>query len=377
MTRIFFCAGDVSGDEHSALVARQLLKSHPNWEIDAVGGRHLRQAGANIIGDSSNYGVIGFTSAMALLPKVLLLQRHVLHHLKSQRPDAALLCDWGAFNGRLLPHLQKLKIPVLYYFPPRSWQKTGDGGLSIAPLINAAATPFQWSAQRLKEAGAYAEWVGHPLLQKIERAQQTAGVRDKHQIALLPGSRELEWKWIAPHIAKAAEIIQRHRPRTYFQVAVPKGATARVQKYFSGVKNTHIVEGNTTKVLLESHLAIVKSGTSTLESAVCDTPQIIVYEASPLIHLQVALTGLRRKIRFVGMPNIIADKEIAPELLGENCRGKLIAEKVLLLMSDMNYRAQMRRDYREIRCALGEDLPFTATEKTAQMIEALLDLPQN
>ena len=307
---------------------------------------------------------------MALLPKVLLLQRRVLHHLKTQKPDAVLLCDWGAFNGRLLPHLQQLHIPVLYYFPPRSWQKTGDGGLAIAPLVNAVATPFEWSAQRLRDAGCRAEWVGHPLLERVQQLRQTAAPRKAPQIALLPGSRALEWKWIAPHMAAAARLILQQKPQTQFVVAVPRGATAQVQKYFSGI--AHITEGNATKVLLESHAAIVKSGTATLEAAVCNTPQVVVYEVPPLLHAQVRLTGLAKKIPFVAMPNIIAGREIIPELLGENCRGPLIAEKVLLLLNDENYRTQMQQDYAEVRHALGEDLPQSATDRTAAMLEELM-----
>ena len=369
--KIFISAGDVSGDIHSAEVVKRLRALHPDWQIDAVGGNHLRDAGANIIADSSDFGVIGFASAMAILPKVLLLQRRLFRYFQTEQPDAAVLCDWGAFNTRLFSRLQKQGIPVLYYFPPRSWQKTGNGGLGIAPFVNRVATPFEWSAKRLQEAGCNAEWVGHPLLETVQRNQETWGTeRDENLMALLPGSRKLEWKWIAPKIADAARRIKQQKPQMRFIVVVPKGASRHVQKYFSDIGE--ITEGNAAKVLLQCRAAIVKSGTVTLETAVCDTPQVVVYEVSPLLHLQIKLTGLDKKVPFVAMPNIIAGREIIPELLGENCQGKLIAEKVLLMLDDSKYRAQILADYAEVRRALGSELPFSATERTVRMLEEMV-----
>jgi lipid-A-disaccharide synthase len=370
--KIFLSAGDVSGDIHSAELVKRIRILHPHWQIDAVGGKHLRDAGANIISDSSGFGVIGFASAMALLPKVLLLQRRIFRYLQTSRPNAVILCDWGAFNTRLFSRLNKHHIPILYYFPPRSWQKTGDGGLGIAPFVDRVATPFEWSAKRLREAGCNAEWVGHPLLETVRRNQLSIdNSRDENLIALLPGSRKMEWKWIAPHIVDAARLIKQRKPEMRFVIVVPKGASKRVQKYFSGIGE--MSEGNAAKVLLQCQAAIIKSGTITLEAAVCDTPQVAVYEVPPLLHLQVKLTGLAKKIPFVAMPNIIAGREIIPELLGEQCRGPLIAEKVLSLLDDNDRRAQMKRDYAEVRRALGSELPFSATERTVQMLEEMIE----
>lgn len=369
--KIFFSAGDVSGDIHSAEVARRIASSHPDWKLEAVGGTHLREAGVRIIGDSTGFGVMGLTSALALVPKVLLLQRRVLHSLKTTPPDVALLCDWGAFNGRLLPHLKQLQIPVLYYFPPRSWQQNSTRGLGIVPFVDSVATPFEWSAKQLRSAGANASWVGHPLLEQVQRVKDAAPSSPQpRRIALLPGSREMEWKWIAPHIADAARLILAQKPDVTFVAVVPKGCASQVQKYFSGI--CEISEGDATKVLLECQAAIVKSGTATLEAAVCNVPQVVVYNATPLLRAQWKWMGFAKKIPFVAMPNIIAEREIVPELLAENCRGPLIAEKVLLLLNDEKRRLQMQREYTGIRAALGAALPSTATKKVAEMLEEMV-----
>ncbi len=384
---LLLIAGDVSGDINLARLACEVGRRHPDWTLWAVGGPHLRAAGLKMLGDSSGYGVIGFASALSILPRVLRLRRRVLRFLRSHRIDAAVLCDWGAFNGRLLPYLEERGIPVLYYFPPRSWQKTGDGGLGIAPFVSRVATPFEWSAKRLNEAGCGAEWIGHPLLETVrplppdspKRAQlrRELDVPDGAKlIVLMPGSRDLELKYIAPHLAQAARLLhaKQEKPTArevlHFVVAVPRGAAQRARRYFPA--RIKIVEGRATDGLMACDDAVVKSGTSTLEAAVACAPQVVVYDGPKLMRAQYRLTGMRRKVPLVAMPNIILEREAVPELLGDDCRAETIARELSQLLSDNDKRARISNDYSAVRRALGEDLPFSATGRTAQMLDEML-----
>lgn len=411
---LLFIAGDVSGDIHSARLAREVLSRHPDWTIDALGGLHLQAAGANIIGDTSGCGVIGLVSALALLPRVLKLRAKVLSFLQTQSIDAVVLCDWGAFNARLLPELQKRGIPVLYYFPPRSWQKHSNGGLGIAPFVSRVATPFEWSAQRLREAGCNAEWVGHPLLEIVQPSKPIAELRaefgvqspDEKLIALLPGSRDLELKYIAPHLNEVAcgfaegrdperwddrthlllsnpghDVRSRVEPRPYrFVAAVPSGTTKRARKYFDS--EISIVENRAADLLLACDAAIVKSGTATLEAAVANAPQVVVYDGPAVLKWQWKLTGMSKRVPFVAMPNIILGRKCVPELLGDVCRAPHIAVALEWLLEDEavqecgwgvdEVREQMREGYTLVRRALGSELLQTATQRTATILEEML-----
>ena len=377
--QIFLSVGDLSGDLHCAALARELLRRHPDWQINALAGTNTRDAGAQLIGDTSGLGVIGFSSALAVVPRSLRLKKQALRWLESNRPDAAILCDWGGFNTRLMPDLNRLQIPILYYFPPRSWQKTGDGGLGIAPHCQSIATPFAWSAQRLNEAGGRAVWVGHPILERLQGASPRGQLRaefgiadDEELIALLPGSRAMELKSIAPHVERACRILA--TPKRRFIVAAAPGATAALAKVFKVFgTNFQIIENRTFDVLRAADFAIVKSGTSTLEAAVAGCPQIVVYDAPRLLHWQVALTGLRKKIPFIGMPNIIAGRAIIPEVLGDDCRAPNIARAAEELLGDTDKLDQMRADYAAVRVALGAELPQGATLATADLVEDLVD----
>lgn len=379
MSKLLFCAGDLSGDYHCSLLARELLKRHPNWQLHALGGRNLRESGVSLVGDTSELGVIGFASALAILPQTLKLRSQILKWLEIERPDAVIMCDWGGFNGRILPDIKRLGIPVLYYFPPRSWQKQGNGGLSVVPFCDRIATPFEWSAQRLSAAGAKAEWVGHPILETARAGRARQEIRaefgvgdDTHFIALLAGSRALERKVIAPHVAGAVRLLQKRMKARFFLAATP-GTGQKLRALFP--PDVEVVENRTFDLLRACDAAIVKSGTSTLEAAVADAPQIVVYDVPALLRLQVHLTGLRRKVPLVAMPNIILGREAAPELLGNDCRAPKIADALTNLLESPERMVKMRTDYAQVREALGEKLPYTATHRTADLVEELVSAP--
>lgn len=381
---IIFIAGDVSGDIHTSLLIREVASRHADWKLAVVGGAQMqnaaRTAGGEVVGDTSGYGVIGFVPSILLLPRLLGLRSHVLNWLTKAQPDAAVLCDWGAFNARLLPFLRAQGIGTLYYFPPRSWQRQGTGGLSIAGLVDRVATPFEWSASRLKSAGCEAEWVGHPLLEMVKPSSSTDALRAEFGaqegevlIALLPGSRALELSSIAPHLARCAQLLRERNPSKTFRfiVALAPGGKARAAKYFD--TSFQLVEGRASDALLSCDAAIVKSGTATLEAAVAGSPMVVVYDVPAALGLQWKLTGLARKIPFVAMPNIILQRESVKELLGPDCRPARIATEVEKLLNNAVLREKLQSDYAQVRRALGSGLLQGATVRTAAILDELLN----
>ncbi len=353
----------------------------------------MQDVSATMLGDSRDCGVIGVGPALMLVPRLLQLHRRVIDWCRRETPQLVVLCDWGAFNARLLQPLRDLNIPVLYYFPPGSWQKKGARGLTIVPFVTRVATPFPWSAERLTKAGANAEWVGHPILETVhslgensaerEQLRREFGVQKNEKlVVLMPGSRALELRFIAPHLAQTATLLQRdslqHHSSTRSTirciVAVPKGSVARVRRYFA--EDVAIIEGRAPELLMACDAAIVKSGTSTLEAAVADAPQVVVYDAPAILQWQWRLMGGSKKIPFVAMPNIIAEREIVRELLGPNCRPRAIVQALELLLNDEATRQKMRENYAEVRRVLGSELKTNATTRTAEIIEEMVSQAQ-
>jgi len=378
---VLFVAGDLSGDAHAAGLAREIQSTHADWKLFAVGGAQLQAVGATMVGDTRDCGVMGIGPALALVPRLVILQKRILRFLRATPIDAVVLCDWGGFNARLLPHLAKLGVPVLYYFPPRSWRRDGRGVGQIAPFVNRVATPFEWSAKHLQNAGCRAEWVGHPLLETVEAARAKTSREDLRRewnveggeklIALLPGSRNLELKYIAPHLSKAAKLLESTPEfKGKFVVAVPRGAKAKVRAHFD--ETFEIVENRATEVLLACDAAAVKSGTATLEAAVADAPCVVVYDGPAILKLQWKLMGGSNKIPLVAMPNILLGRMSALELLGIDCKSQSIATELQKLLFDQLHRAALQNDYGEVRRALGSALPLGASARTRQILEEML-----
>ena len=374
-------AGDVSGDLHTARLAHKLLERHPAWTLHALGGPHLRRAiaespGSNFLGDTSGCSAIGIMSASRIYLRCRMLGQRVLEFVQTHPVDAVVLCDWGGFNGRILPHFHRLGIPVLYYFPPRSWARTGTAGLGIARFVTRVATPFPWSASRLLAADCKAEWVGHPSLEDVHPKEERRALRaefgvDENQslIALFPGSRRSEIRILAPRLARTAELLRAHRSMRFIAV-VPKQMRLEARSYLP--EWIPILTDRAGDLLLASDVAIVKTGTATLEAVLAGAPQIAIYDGSAVQRVEWFLLWTWKRIKYIAMPNVILQRMAVPELLGLDCRPEKIERAVVSLLDDETVRSRMLSDYSEISRALGSELPVPATERTAQILEEML-----
>jgi len=379
---ILFIAGDVSGDVHSAALARTILAQDRSRAVHALGGRRLREiveesVAGQFLGDTTNCSAIGVLSAIKVYFRCWRLRESLRRFLKTHRVDAAILCDWGGFNGRILPELHGLGIPILYYFPPRSWQRAGRPGLAIAPYVSRVATPFEWSAERLRGVGVRAEWVGHPSVANSRTVSERDALRSKFGVkqeetlvALLPGSRVSELRILAPKMAKAAELIAKDRSVRFIAV-VPKEVAQEARVYLP--PSIPIFTECASDLLFASDAAIVKTGTASLEAVLAGTPHVAIYDLSRILRAEWCLLWAWRRIPFYAMPNIILEREAVPELIGLKCNPRKIADTLTRLITDEPVRRRMLDDYALIRQALGSELPMGATERTAQIVEEMLN----
>ena len=378
---ILITAGDVSGDVHTAALARAMLARNPGLALHTLGGARLQAVaaeshGGQILGDTTNCSAIGIISAIKVYFRCWKLRAQMRRFLDAHHVDAAVLCDWGAFNGRILRELYARGIPVLYYFPPRSWQRSGTSGLGIVPYVTRVATPFEWSAQRLQAAGCRAEWVGHPSVEKVRLPEERAALRlrfdvqpEEKLVALMPGSRRSEIKILAPKMAQTAALINAKRSVRFIAV-LPHELGAEARSYLP--PSIPIVLDCATDLLRAADAAVVKTGTASLEAVLAGTPHVAVYDFSVAGRIEWFLLWAWKRIPFYAMPNIILQREVVPELLGPKCQPERIAGQLIRLLDDGPARRQMLQDYELIRHALGSELPVPATERTAQILEEML-----
>jgi len=298
--------------------------------------------------DTSRSSAIGIVQASKLILPGLVIERKAQQRAKNSPPDLAVAVDFGAFNLRIAPYLRSLSIPVAYWFPPGSWRRTTPSE-RILSAADYFISPYPWYAESLREAGANADFLGHPLLDqvrpKLTRDDFMARMglaQDSELIALLPGSRGHEVQYILPVMIEAAAILAQRQQRLTFVVPISDHysgdeastlVSAALRSCASkGLPKPDIAlaKASTQEAICHAKAAAVCSGSATLEALIALTPMVIVYRGSKMMKLEYRLR--RVNIKYMGMPNILADAPIATELRQDEATGESIASNLELLL---------------------------------------------
>ncbi|MHB0999401.1 MAG: lipid-A-disaccharide synthase, partial [Armatimonadota bacterium] len=384
--KITIIAGEASGDLHGACLAAGLKSVLPDADIQGIGSRRMREAGVRLLYDSSSWSAIGIAEALKLVPRLLITLKKLQKRLRRNPQDLIILIDFGAFNVRVCRSLQSTGTKVLYYFPPGSWNRNAVYD-HLRGCVDKIVTPFPWSEDLLRKQGFDADFFGHPLLDvtkpTLSKEEFYARFKldpERPVIGLLPGSRTHEIKHHVPVMTVAASLLQKSVPGLQFVIPVAPSVSvdglARelggipwvdVESYVRnesgafliggkselGIRNhiynllngyhpneaIHIklVPGMTTDLLAHSRAAMISSGTATIEAAVLGCPMVIIYKVSGIASLEFKLRG--KKIKYIGMPNIVADKLICPELILDNVTPENISNHMAQLVQKSTARS--------------------------------------
>ncbi|HET6455264.1 MAG TPA: lipid-A-disaccharide synthase [Armatimonadota bacterium] len=366
--RIIIIAGEASGDLQGACLAAEIRRAAPQAVIRGVGGRRMREAEVELLFDSSAWGAIGTTEALKLVPRLSIVLSKLKARLNAVPPDVLVLIDFGAFNVRLGKHAHARGVKVLYYFPPGSWNRN-SGGSRLKEVTDRVVTPFPWSAELLNRAGIRADFFGHPLLDvvrptlsKPEFCERFDLDPERPIIGLLPGSRKQEIVHNLPAQADAARKLSESIPGLQFAIPLASSLDPKGVRKIAG-EEIKILPGMAYDLLAHSRAAIVKSGTATVEAMILGCPMVIVYRGSLLTTLEFKLR--RKRIKFIGMPNIIMDREICPELTAKDASPERIAGLMIELIPPTPERAQMLKNLADAKAVLGDP---GAIEKTARTV---------
>ncbi|MHB9110738.1 MAG: lipid-A-disaccharide synthase [Armatimonadota bacterium] len=372
--RIFILTGEPSGDLHGARLAQALTVQHPAVELLGVGGTRMRRAGVRLLMESEHWGVIGIAAALGKLPYLLSRLHAIERILRADPPDVLVPIDFGAFNMHLLRRLNG-GIPTVYYIPPGCWSRHRQPG-QLPFLVQAVATPFPWSADNLRAAGAPArvEWVGHPILEYTqvggtrEEARSKLSLRpDRPTVAVVPGSRQEEVRRLLPVFIGALQRLS-PAPQVLLTVAPSLGEPSiREILARAGAQDLEIrlLDGIDYAQVRAADAALAASGTATLELACLDVPMVIAYRSSfaTLVQFKIAVRG--GQLRFIGLPNILADAPVVPELLQDAATPDALAEALTPLLTDMPARRAQLDAFAGIRANLGDG---HACEKAARLV---------
>lgn len=354
--RIFFSAGEASGDAYAAALVRELRKLDPTLEFEGIGGKLLAAEGAKVHADSSAWGAISIVESVAVFFRILFGSRPAAKKLEGER-GVLVPIDFGFFNIRLCRLAKKLGWKILYFVPPGSWRRDRQGR-DVAELADEIVTPFSWSAELLNQmGGAKAYWYGHPLKQLARDAEGTGG---RSSIAILPGSRTHEVEENLPVIAETLRVLDHQEP-VEFAVA-PTYPMDRLKSEWTRLapgRPDRFTEGDVIGVLRRARVAIVCSGTATLQAVIAKTPQVVIYRVSKLMEFEGRLLGFKKKVKFIALPNIFLGRMAVPELIQHDASPEAISKWVRDLESDGKASQDQKSAYDEIDAMLGGDDAIT------------------
>lgn len=324
--RIVIIAGEESGDVHASVLIKQLKATYPDIKISGIGGRHMEEAGAELISDLARFGVTGFTEVIRHLKVIRKAFQAIKKHLREQKPDLLILVDYPGFNLRLAKYAkQKLGIKTLYYISPQIWAWKAKRIHLIKECIDMMAVIFPFEKNLYENAQVPVRFVGHPLVEKITSIDDIVSQRkvlnltlDAKIVALLPGSRDNEIERHMPVLRDTAKLLHQRYPDIQFLIPIAGTINPeKITQYFSeSLLPVTFVREQALSCMAAANFVIVASGTASLECALLEKPMCIIYKSSFITYL---LAAKLIKVKFLGLCNLLANRMIVPEFLQYDC----------------------------------------------------------
>jgi len=355
---IFISAGEASGDLHGSHLARAIWSIAPQTRLSCLGGLHMQAAGVPTIVDNRRISVVGGTEIVAHIRDIYGAWRRIRSHLIATRPALVVLIDFPDFNLHLGKFAKKIGAKVFYYITPQVWAWREGRINKIRRIADRMAVILPFEKAFYASHGIDVDYVGHPLVDIMaDLPDKTQCDRLYHRfngplVGLLPGSRRSELKLMFDILMDAGRIISRSFPAARFLIPLASSLDARDMESRTArwPLPVQVVHNDTYSAIRACDLILTASGTVTLEAAILETPMIVVYKVSRLSR-QIGLLLIRAK--FVGLPNLIAGKEIVPEFVREEPTGPRLAECAIKLLMTPALLDEQRLELRNIRNQLG------------------------
>jgi len=359
--KVMIVAGEASGDLHGALLVREMLAVNPTLHFFGIGGNRMQEAGVKLLAHAADIAVVGVSEVFSKTAAFLRIIAKMRKSLDRLKPSLVILIDFPDFNLNIAARAaRKRGIRIFYYISPQVWAWREGRVKQIKKLVDQMAVILPFEVDFYAARGFDVHYVGHPLRDIVKtpftarQARAHFGLaEDKTTIGLLPGSRNSEIQKLLPEMVEAARIISRKIPGTQYILPLADTLEEKTVAGFlsdSGLK-VKIVAGHTYDVLACCDLAVVTSGTATLETGLMGVPMVIVYKVSLFSEL-IGRMIIRQQ--HIGLVNILAGKTVAPELIQRDARGPRIASEALAILQNREKRRQIIRDLGNIRAKLGE-----------------------
>jgi lipid-A-disaccharide synthase len=367
---IYFVAGEASGDEHGAALMRALRELAPELNFSGRGGPKMKAvAGDALINWSDSAAVVGLWEVVKRYGYFREQFQNALNEIATANPDAVVLIDYPGFNLRLARALRKKSpaLKIIYYISPQVWAWNRGRISQMARYLDLMLCIFPFEAELYNKSGLRTVFVGHPMIENLAKVR-TGAERQPNLVGLFPGSRLREVRKIFPIMLEAAREMAADRPEIRFEVAAASESLAsEINRMLAASplgERVRVLAGDAPETMQRAFAGMVASGTATLEAAYFRLPFVLVYKVSWPTYFAARLV---LKTKHLGMPNVLAGREIIPEFIQHEARPDIISKAVLKLMNDQAEREAMISEFDAIIAKLGE------TGASAKAARAILD----
>jgi len=371
--RILISAGEASGEMYGAQLM-EALRRRGSFQFFGVGGDRMRGVGCETVVDAKDLAVVGITEILSHLPRIYGLFRKLIAAADAHPPDLAIMIDSPAFNWRVARQMHKRGIPVVYYVCPQFWAWRQGRVRLLRKYVDKALVIFPFEEKFYRDRGVDTTFVGHPLadLAKPQGSRNDYAIQHgldaaKTWITLMPGSRVKEVRMNLPTILESAAKLG---PGYGFLLPVAPTLDRTWLESLIGKRTSVRLVPEALPALVHSRVGIIASGTATVEAALMGTPFVMVYRVSPLTYL---LGRSRVKVPHFAMVNLIAGKEVVPELVQKNFTAEKVVGEIVKILSDGPARETMIAELAGVKVALrGAPDRLPAAEQAAEAITANL-----
>lgn len=371
---LLIIAGEASGDMHGASLIKELKKINSGISFYGIGGDNMKNAGMELIYHNNKMAFLGFVEVIKHIPFIKKVQKDVLNTVKEKNIKTAVLIDYPGFNLSIAKKLKSAGLKIIYYISPQIWAWGGGRIKKIKKLVDKMIVLFPFEKEMYDKAGVNSEFVGHPLINRIdsydffskeELINKYNLEKNKEILLILPGSRTQEVHSIFPEVIKAAELIA-EKFDLQIVVACSSMIDEKIIKQYGKGINFKIIKDKTYELLKYSKFGIIKSGTSTLEAGLFGLPMVVVYKTSSITYL---IGKSLVKLKNIGLVNIVSGEEVVPELIQYDVNKNKIYELVSSLLNDEKKVDLIKNKLSKVKAILGNK---NASENAAKIINEMI-----
>jgi len=346
--KVYLIAGEASGDLHGSNLMRELKEMNNAIEFRFWGGDLMEEQGGTLVSHYKDRAVMGILEVLKNIRTFKKWIQQCKDDLQSYQPDILVLIDYGGFNLRIAKYAKSIGLEVHYYIPPKVWAWNEKRVHKIKKYTDKVYVILPFEAKYYQKHAINCSYVGNPIMDELEQKKSQL-VGDKKElathIALLPGSRKQEIKYNLPVMLAYAE----SKPESSFLLAVSDPMAELIATY-SIPKNVKLVQGRTYQVLHHSYVALVTSGTANLETAIINTPQVVVYRGAWLTYI---LAKIFIKVKHLSPVNLIAGKRVVAELIQHQFNVRRVSKEMEAAGSGPK-REMILAAYKKIQAEIGE-----------------------